>query len=120
MDKITDMSLHYGAASPYSGIDTKFMYESGIVSLMIFHPCKHNVLNRGDGNYNNIMKQMKKWRKEGKENYKQSFVEQAKVTQCVLSAYSKGEDAKDSDLKHKNGGRMRGRVTRKMKYRLSP
>ena len=90
MDKITDMSLHYGGASTYSGIDTKFMYESGIVSVVIFHLYKCNFLNRGDENYNNIMKQTKKWRKEGKEKYKQSCVAQAKVTQCVLNAYFKG------------------------------
>ena len=63
MDEIIYISLHYRAASKHSGIDTQYMYQSGIIILMIIHPCEGKILNPGDKNYKNIMEQMKRWRK---------------------------------------------------------
>ena len=108
-NQITVMSLRYGGASKYSGVSTTPMYSSGIVSLMIFHPCKQNLVKRGEENYSVICKQTRKWRREGKTNYKQSCVELAKITRCVLSAYFRGEDAQNTELRKESEGRMRGR-----------
>ena len=95
-NKITDMTFHYGRASKYFGMSTTHMYSSGIVSLMIFHPCKQKLAKRGQENYNTISKQTRKWRREGKTNYKQSCVELAKITRCVLSVYFRREDAQNA------------------------
>ena len=108
MNQITDMSLHYDGASKYSGVSTIHIYASGIVSLVIFHPYNHNFVSCWEENYNVISKQTRKWIREGKTNYKQSCVELAKITRCVLSAYFRGEDAQNSELRKESEGRMRG------------
>ena len=58
--------------------------------------------------------------KEGKTNYKESCVELAKITQCVFSAYFRGEDANNAELRKESEGSMRGRQKQERKGQSQP
>lgn len=109
--RVTDASFHFGAASIYSRNDTQTMFDSGRVSLMLFHPRLGNMKSAQDSDHSETLAKMEEDGSRGVREFQRACnfccpldnrmmsSEEAKVTAIVLAAFSECRRASSLELR---------------------